>query len=160
MKKLYADEDTKIIFTRRNKKLDIALSIGRKYQTASITIETMKLDIWRKWCDALRSGNFKKCKNVLHNSLENSFCSLGILQNILDTYLDNWSTTSLSDKEMNLFAEPNLNLQLFFSTLNDTPKVETSFNLIADVIRVIIEMVQDDQPNVTKSFRFTGNKLY
>lgn len=39
----------------------------------------MKTDVKTKWLDALRSGEYKQGKNVLHDEATDTFCCLGVL---------------------------------------------------------------------------------
>ena len=39
----------------------------------------MRVEIKQMWLDALRSGEYKQGKHVLHSGYDNSFCCLGVL---------------------------------------------------------------------------------
>ena len=39
----------------------------------------MNKEIAKKWCAALRSGEYRQGKHCLHNVVENSYCCLGVL---------------------------------------------------------------------------------
>ncbi len=36
-------------------------------------------ELKEKWLEALKSGNYKKGKNILYNDINNSYCCLGVL---------------------------------------------------------------------------------
>ena len=40
----------------------------------------MKLQLKNEWCEALRSGKYKQCKNVLSNG--EAYCCLGVLAKV------------------------------------------------------------------------------
>lgn len=43
----------------------------------------MKAELKEKWVAALRSGEYKQGKNLLHNREDNTFCCLGVLCKVM-----------------------------------------------------------------------------
>jgi len=62
----------------------------------------MQEDLKQKWLEALRSGEFKQGRAVLHNTDDNSFCCLGVLC----TVDDNVKAVRVNDMHSTVFKFP------------------------------------------------------
>ena len=101
----------------------------------------MKKEYAKKWVKALRSGEYKQGEKLLHNEDDNTFCCLGVLNDLFpemdlaggnDRALDNFYKIGLSSKLGMLPLDTNYNvISDSLAGLND---YGWSFEKIADVI--------------------------
>lgn len=66
----------------------------------------MNAELKAKWVEALRSGNYRQCAEVLHNDA-GQFCCLGVLHHVLtgDTPLKYWGEQSPRPNDLRFLDE-------------------------------------------------------
>ena len=97
----------------------------------------MRADLKKAWIDALRSGDYKQCSNVLHYG--SGFCCLGVLLDIEgETWIAKANGYFSANNDHGLFqSETRKRLGLLFKAetglakMNDTGE---NFSVIADWI--------------------------
>ena len=57
----------------------------------------MNKEIAKKWCAALRSGDYKQGTDVLHNTSNNTYCCLGVLCDIYQREGNKFDTVSVDN---------------------------------------------------------------
>ena len=101
------------------------------------------------WVEALRSGKYEQCKEMLYDSNVNGYCCLGVLNKIMPheypSDLDEGELLLITEK----FNSPTgriYSLDIELSELNDGKRERNdnyieplSFNEIADIIQIFYE---------------------
>lgn len=137
----------------KNKKIRFVKVAGMLHinymETQSVIVNTLDRKNLRRWINALRSNEYNQGYGLLYDWVNDAYCCLGVFCKInTNDFDDDFVVTWLTAAQQQPMGVYDLNLQKFFSALNDNYKL--SFGQIADVIETILNMLDKDDNSITE----------